>query len=80
MNFDKLQEKWRKKYPVGIESWERNWDNLTSYFAYDESIRRLIYTTNAVVGFYRQVRKVTKTKGVFPNDMALQKLIYLHAI
>ena len=51
--------------------------NLSAYFAYDEHIRRLIYTTNAVEGFHRQVRKVTKTKGVFPNDMALMKLIYL---
>ena len=80
VNFDKLQEKWRKKYPVVIESWERNWDNLTSYFAYDEHVRRLIYTTNAVEGFHRQVRKVTKTKGVFPNDMSLQKLIYLAVV
>lgn len=77
MEFEKLQEKWGKKYPVVIESWERNWDKLTTYFAYDEHIRKLIYTTNAVEGFHRQVRKVTKTKGVFPNDMALQKLIYL---
>lgn len=77
IEFDRLQEKWRKQYPVVIESWERNWDNLTSYFAFDEHIRRLIYTTNAVEGFHRQVRKVTKTKGVFPNDMALQKIIYL---
>ena len=75
--FEKLQDKWGKKYPVVVESWERNWNNLTSYFEYDEQIRRLIYTTNAVEGFHRQVRKVTKNKGVFPNDMALQKLIYL---
>lgn len=77
MKFDDLKEKWGKKYPVVISSWERNWDNLTSYFAYDEHIRKLIYTTNAVEGFHRQVRKVTKTKGVFPNDMSLLKLIYL---
>ena len=77
LNLDKLQDKWGKKYPVVLESWRRNWDNLSAYFAYDEHIRRLIYTTNAVEGFHRQVRKVTKTKGVFPNDMALMKLIYL---
>lgn len=76
-NLQKLSEKWRSKYPVVIESWERNWEKLTAYFEYDEHIRRLIYTTNAVEGFHRQVRKVTKTKGVFPNDMALIKLIYL---
>lgn len=77
MEFEKLQDKWSKKYPVVTDSWERNWNNLTSYFAFDEHIRRLIYTTNAVEGFHRQVRKVTKTKGVFPSDMGLQKLIYL---
>ncbi len=73
----KLDEIWGKKYPVVLKSWQTNWEKLTTYFNYDEQIRRLIYTTNAVEGFHRQVRKVTKTKGVFPNDMALLKLIYL---
>ena len=73
----KLDELWGKKYPVVLRSWQTNWEKLTTYFAYDHQIRRLIYTTNAVEGFHRQVRKVTKTKGVFPNDMALLKLIYL---
>lgn len=73
----KLSEVWETKYPVVIRSWQTNWEKLTTYFAYDEQIRRLIYTTNTVEGFHRQVRKVTKNKGVFPNDMALMKLIYL---
>jgi len=73
----RLEQQWGKKYPVVLRSWHANWDKLTAYFGYDEQIRRLIYTTNAVEGFHRQVRKVTKTKGVFPNDMALLKLIYL---
>ena len=77
LKFLELKEKWEEKYPVVIASWERNWDKLTAYFAFDQHIRKLIYTTNAVEGFHRQVRKVTKTKGVFPNDMALLKLIYL---
>lgn len=77
LKFLELKEKWEGKYPVVIASWERNWDKLTAYFAFDQHIRKLIYTTNAVEGFHRQVRKVTKTKGVFPNDMALLKLIYL---
>jgi putative transposase len=72
-----LDEKWSKKYPIVIKSWYSNWDKLTTYFAYDERIRKLIYTTNAVEGFHRQVRKITKTKGAFTNDMALLKLIYL---
>jgi putative transposase len=73
----KLEEIWGKKYPVVLNSWQNNWHKLSTYFAYDEHIRKMIYTTNAVEGFHRQVRKVTKTKGVFPNDMALMKLIYL---
>jgi transposase-like protein len=73
----KLSEKWGAKYPVVIESWERNWEELSAYFEYTEPIRRIIYTTNAVEGFHRQVRKVTKTKGAFTNDMALLKLVYL---
>ncbi len=72
-----LEEIWGKKYPVVIKSWNENWEELSAYFQYDEPIRKLIYTTNAVEGFHRQVRKVTKTKGAFTSDMALLKLIYL---
>lgn len=72
-----LEEIWGKKYPIVIRSWNENWEELTTYFDYDIHIRKLIYTTNAVEGFHRQVRKVTKTKGAFPTDMALLKLIYL---
>lgn len=72
-----LEEKWGKKYPVVIRSWNDNWDRLSTYFEYSPSIRRLIYTTNTVEGFHRQVRKVTKSKGAFTSDMALMKLVYL---
>lgn len=72
-----LDEIWGKKYPIVIRSWNENWEELTHYFQYDEYIRKIIYTTNAVEGFHRQVRKVTKTKGAFSSDMALLKLIYL---
>jgi len=74
---EKLAEKWVEKYPVVIKSWQTNWEKLTTYFQFTESIRRIIYTTNAVEGFHRQVRKITKTKGAFPSDMALIKLVYL---
>src|ERR1051325_4816249 len=73
----KLSEKWLKKYPVVIGSWQRNWDKLTTYFAYPAAIRKLIYTTNTIEGYHRQIRKVTKTKGAFTSDMALLKLVYL---
>jgi putative transposase len=72
-----LEETWGNKYPIVIRSWNENWEELTTYFQYDEHIRRIIYTTNAVEGFHRQVRKVTKTKGAFTSDIALMKLIYL---
>ena len=72
-----LSEKWEKKYPVVINSWNNNWHKLSTYFKYTEAIRRIIYTTNTIEGFHRQVRKVTKNKTAFTTDMALLKLIYL---
>lgn len=77
LNLGKLAEKWSKKYPVVIKSWQDNWQKLSTYFKYTEDIKRIIYTTNTIEGFHRQVRKVTKNKGVFPNDDALLKLVYL---
>jgi transposase-like protein len=74
---DMLEQKWGKKYPLVINSWRNNWAKLSTYFKYDPAIRKLIYTTNTIEGFHRQVRKVTKTKGAFPSDMALLKLVYL---
>ena len=77
MNREKLVAKWGKKYPVVLSSWQRNWDKLTTYFKYPADIRKLIYTTNTIEGYHRQIRKVTKTKGAFTSDMALLKLMYL---
>ena len=76
-HLDDLEEKWNKKYPVVIRSWRNNWHKLSTFFKYSEDIRRLIYTTNTIEGYHRQIRKVTKTKGAFTNDMALLKLVYL---
>jgi putative transposase len=72
-----LKEKWNKKYPMVISSWEKNWAKLSTYFKYPSGIRKLIYTTNTIEGYHRQIRKVTKNKGVFTSDAALLKLIYL---
>src|SRR5699024_755989 len=74
---DELAGKWESKYPVVIASWRDNWEKLTTYFQYTPPIRKLIYTTNAVEGYHRQIRKVTKTKGAFTSDMVLLKLVYL---
>jgi len=64
-NLLKLEEKWGAKYPMVIKSWQQNWDNLSTYFKYSAEVRKLIYTTNPIEGFHRQVRKYTKTKAAF---------------
>ena len=74
---DDLEEVWGSKYPIVIQSWRRKWDNLSVYFRYPEDIRRVIYTTNSIEAVHRQFRKLTKTKGGFPNDNSLLKLLYL---
>jgi putative transposase len=76
-HLDALEKKWGAKYPIVIKSWRTNWHKLSTFFKYAADIRRLIYTTNTIEGFHRQIRKVTKTKGAFTNDMALLKLVYL---
>ena len=76
-NFD---EKWGSKYPKIAVSWRANWVNLSTYFKYPQEVRTLIYTTNAIEGFNRQLRKVTKNKGVFPTDDSLLKMLYLAMI
>jgi putative transposase len=75
--FDKFKEKWDDKYPIIIRSWENNWLELTAYFKYPHQIRKMIYTTNIIEGYHRQLRKVTKTKTAYPNDEALIKIVYL---
>ena len=63
-----LEEKWGKKYPASIGSWRNNWTQLSTYFKYPSEIRKLIYTTNSIENFNRQLRKVTKSKTIFPTD------------
>ncbi len=74
---DELDEIWGEKYPIVIQSWRRKWENLSIYFRYPEAIRKVIYTTNSVEAVHRQFRKLTKTKGGFPSDNSLLKLLYL---
>jgi len=74
---DKLEEKWAKKYNLVIKSWRTNWDNLSIYFEYPKAIRKVIYTTNIIESVHRQFRTLTKTKGAFPNDNSLLKLLYM---
>jgi len=74
---DQLDEKWGSKYPYAIKSWVINWDVLSPFFKYPSEIRTIMYTTNIIEGFHRQLRKVTKTKSVFPSDQSLEKMLYL---
>lgn len=74
---DALEEKWGKKYPLSIKSWRSNWPELSTFFKYPGEIRRMIYTTNCIENYNRQLRKVIKTKSAFPSDEALLKLLYL---
>ena len=76
-NLAEFEQKWGKKYPACVKSWKENWNELTSYFAYPVELRKLIYTTNTIEGFNRQLRKVTKNRALFPTDDALFKLLYL---
>lgn len=74
---DNFDDKWGNKYPKIAISWRNNWANLSTYFKYPQEVRTLIYTTNTIEGFNRQLRKVTKNKGVFPTDESLIKMLYL---
>lgn len=74
---DVFAQHWDKKYPKISASWQDNWPNLSTYFKFPQEVRRLIYTTNAIEGFNRQLRKVTKAKSVFPTDDSLLKMLYL---
>jgi len=73
---DELETKWGEKYPVVIKSWRSKWQTLSAYFKYPDYVRTAIYTTNAVEAVHRQFRKLTKTKGGFPNENSLLKLLY----
>ena len=74
---DVFAQRWDNKYPKISQSWRENWANLSTYFKFPQELRRLIYTTNAIEGFNRQLRKVTKAKSVFPTDESLFKMLYL---
>lgn len=77
---DEFEAKWGKKYSLAVKSWRNNWAELATFFKYPPEIRKLIYTTNAIENFNRQLRKVTKTKSAFVSDDALMKLLYLTTV
>lgn len=77
---DRLEEKWGEKYLIAVRSWRNNWNELSTFFKYPPEIRKIIYTTNAMESYNRQLRKVTKTKSIFPNDESLMKILYLATV
>lgn len=76
-SLSRLEQTWSGKYGAAVRSWQNNWDDLTTFFEFPKEIRRLIYTTNTVEGYHRQLRKVIKNKGSFPTEQAVRKLLYL---
>lgn len=72
-----LDGTWSDRYPMAVRSWQNNWESIATFFEFPEEIRRLIYTTNSVEAYNRQLRKVTKTKSTFPTPEAARKLLYL---
>jgi putative transposase len=77
VELDRFEETWGVKYPLIIRSWRNNLAELTTFFKYPPEIRKLIYTTNMIESYHRQLRKVTKGKSIFPTDEALLKMLYL---
>jgi len=76
-NLESLDKVWGEQYPIILRSWKKNWPELSTFFRFPSDVRRLIYTTNTVEGYNRQIRKVIKTKGGFPNPESVRKILYL---
>jgi transposase-like protein len=76
-SLDAVREHWAGEYPLAVGVWDRNWERIRTMFRFTEEIRRLIYTTNPIESYHRQLRKVTKTRSLFPTDTAMLKLLYL---
>jgi putative transposase len=76
-HLDNLKDKWGDKYAIVIDSWYNNWSQLSTFFNFSPEIRKMIYTTNTLEGFNRQIRKYTKARTLFPTDQSLSKCVYL---
>lgn len=77
LELDRFEEVWGVKYPLIVRSWRNNWEELSAFFKYRPEIRKLIYTTNMIESYHRQLCKVTKGKSIFPTDEVLLKMLYL---
>lgn len=76
-NLEKLAKKWNKKYAIAVKSWQNNWSELTSFFGFSQELRRLMYTTNAIESYNRQLRKSIKTKSIFTTPESARKMLFL---
>ncbi len=65
---DRFEEVWGVKYPLIVQSWRRNWDELATFFKYPPEIRKLIYKTNIIESYHRQLRKVFSKRRVPVED------------
>jgi len=74
---DRFEQVWGGKYPLCVRAWRDNWTELATFYRYPVEMRRIMYTTNIIEGYHRQLRKATKGKSIFPNDEALTKMLYL---
>lgn len=74
---DQFEQTWGSKYPLMVRSWRNNWHEIATFFKYPPEVRKIIYTTNVIESYHRQLRKVTKGKAIFPTDEALLKMLYL---
>ena len=74
---DRLSDKWSERASASVMTWKNNWTYLSTFFQFPQEVRKMIYTTNAVEALHRQFRKVTKTRGAFPTDDSLKKMLYL---
>lgn len=77
LSLQEVKEKWEKKYPYSLRSWENNWNELKTFFKFSPEVKRIMYTTNVIENLNRIFRKATKTRNNFPTDMALMKILYL---
>ncbi|GED55020.1 hypothetical protein BBO01nite_42610 [Brevibacillus borstelensis] len=77
VELNQFEQTWGQKYPLIVRSWRTNWAEISTFFKYSPEIRKLIYTTNVIESYHRQLRKVTKGKAIFPTDEALLKMLYL---
>ena len=77
VELDRFEEIWGAKYPLIVRSWRNSWSEPATFFKYPPEIHKLIYTTNIIESYHRQLRKVTKGKSIFPSDEALLKMLYL---